>query len=531
VSWTPGSQPPRNVWGAPNNNRGLGNGTFDPDLGRIPGSSVPEPPTAKGPAPIAPPGAGREPPHGRQPQPPAPIGSRPSRYGQPAPDLANKWVHSVAENDDKIHAARVAEKTDRERELAEKGMTLDDTQPSVKDTWRPVNVTNDGTRRPAHPTEPLPSRAGRRWQGTRDEPSREAPAAAPPTGVIGSGSNSILPQASQGTPSQSRTSSRFFPARDVRGDGSIGSRSRAASPTPPPPTMEGHPAYEGNVAHPHVSLPRPPKPQPIVKLPPATSASHPQVQSQPQHQTDRRPLAWATPTPYKDVVRAQPPQHQHRRSSESSQQNWQQKFNNLLNASKHSPPKSMGVDPASKSALDYTIPQDPATVSLPGGSYTTVADISESNASKPMAEECFDEPEIGSLPFVKLPHIFPDAAWQPAEAPSKPLPRRFVVQASVMDPFYFPPEVVSGSSIMRIHFPGMADAKTVTISFVPGRGGRGSRRGHRGGSRGGNKKDAPSSHENSGPTTNSRGGRGHGGYRGRGSENWHRQSPAQPSQA
>lgn len=541
VSWAPGSQPPRNVWGSPNNDRGLGNGTFNPELGRIPGSSVAEAPPAKGPPPIAPPGASREPREPsqvRQHQPPAPIGSRPSRYGQPASDVTNKWVNSVAENDKKMGAARLAERAERERQLAEREMALEDAQPSIKDTWRPVSVAGDGTRRPMAPADSQTSQSGRPWQGSGEElsrttPPREGPAPSPHAGVIGSGSSSVLSQGGQGASSQGRTSSRFFPVKDVRGDGLSGPRSRAQSPTPPPPTMEGHPAYEGNTGHPHVSLPKPPKPQPIVKLPPAMSASHSQPES-----VKRAPFAWASPTPYKDAARAQPAHHQSRRSDETSQQDWQRKFNNLLNNGKHSPPKSMGVDPASKNALDYHVHEDSATVSLPGRSPAVApAVVVKTTISKPMAEECFDEPEIGSLPHVKLPHKFPDAAWQPAEAPNKPLPRRFVVQPSVMEPFYFAAEAVSGGNAMRIHFPGMPVAKSVTVPFVAGRGGRGGHskpsRGNRGSHRSNSRRDASGSHETSGQTNGqgSRGGRGRGGYRSRGSENWSRQSPAQSSQA
>ncbi|KAL6860603.1 hypothetical protein ACO1O0_004631 [Amphichorda felina] len=508
---------------------------------RIPGSSVAEAPPAKGPPPIAPPGASREPREPsqvRQHQPPAPIGSRPSRYGQPASDVTNKWVNSVAENDKKMGAARLAERAERERQLAEREMALEDAQPSIKDTWRPVSVAGDGTRRPMAPADSQTSQSGRPWQGSGEElsrttPPREGPAPSPHAGVIGSGSSSVLSQGGQGASSQGRTSSRFFPVKDVRGDGLSGPRSRAQSPTPPPPTMEGHPAYEGNTGHPHVSLPKPPKPQPIVKLPPAMSASHSQPES-----IKRAPFAWASPTPYKDAARAQPAHHQSRRSDETSQQDWQRKFNNLLNNGKHSPPKSMGVDPASKNALDYHVHEDSATVSLPGRSPAVApAVVVKTTISKPMAEECFDEPEIGSLPHVKLPHKFPDAAWQPAEAPNKPLPRRFVVQPSVMEPFYFAAEAVSGGNAMRIHFPGMPVAKSVTVPFVAGRGGRGGHskpsRGNRGSHRSNSRRDASGSHETSGQTNGqgSRGGRGRGGYRSRGSENWSRQSPAQSSQA
>ena len=87
-------------------------------------------------------------------------------------------------------------------------------------------------------------------------------------GVIGSGSSSILPRQDQTASSHPR-GSRFFPTKDNQNIGK--DSSRPGSLSPPPPTMEGHPAYEGDVMHPHVSLP---KPHPIVKLPPAMIGGH-----------------------------------------------------------------------------------------------------------------------------------------------------------------------------------------------------------------------------------------------------------------
>ncbi|KAI6782728.1 uncharacterized protein J7T54_000871 [Emericellopsis cladophorae] len=123
LSWAPGSQASaRNVWGSPNNDRGLGNGTFNPDLGLMSDSPLPQAQTGKAPSPIAPPSLSREPSQGQQ-QPSAvqqsqqaPIGSRPghphTRFQQAgAPTVTSKWVNAVAENDRKIAAERLAERS------------------------------------------------------------------------------------------------------------------------------------------------------------------------------------------------------------------------------------------------------------------------------------------------------------------------------------------------------------------------------------------------------------------------------------
>jgi hypothetical protein len=222
------------------------------------------------------------------------------------------------------------------------------------------------------------------------------------------------------------------------------------------------------------------------------------------------------------------------------QEDWQQKFNNLLgsNSSKLSPPRSIGVDPASKSSLDHMIHQDAATVSLPRNiqapTQGRVQDLSMIIAkvitSKPMAEECFDEQEMGSVPQVKLPREAPVAAWHPAKAQEKPLPKRFLVQPSAMEPYRFTAEVVGGGNVVRIQLPGMTTVKTVTIPFSASRGGRGTSgrpnpRG-RGGNRGNSRRETSTSRENSSTTSHTgRGGRGN--YRSRGSENRNRNTSSQ----
>ncbi|UKZ56398.1 hypothetical protein TrVGV298_010234 [Trichoderma virens] len=125
---------------------------------------------------------------------------------------------------------------------------------------------------------------------------------------------------------------------------------------------------------------------------------------------------------------------------------------------KASPPKHMGVDPASRNALDHTTNQHSTTVSLPvvtvqhstAASLPVVtaprsADSSLTLISKPMAEECFEEQEMGSLPRIRLPHKAPEAAWQPASS-IKPMPKRFFVQPSVGEPYFFAAEVVGGAN-------------------------------------------------------------------------------------
>ncbi|WZH43291.1 uncharacterized protein QYS62_004294 [Fusarium acuminatum] len=516
-TWGTGSQPvARNVWGSPNNDRGLGNGTFITDIGRLPLDSSSGPQGSKGPSPIGPPNISHQPPQGRT-QPPAPIGSGPSRYGSSGPPpaagsaVASKWISAVGENDKKLSASRLAERAERDRQLAQHGMSLEDAQPVIKDTWRPVHAPGDGTRRSISSQEAQPAGP---WRGPGDDENEDSAR----VGVVGDG---ISPQAGKGASGQGRTS-RFFPTRDSYDRIDEDEPLRSKSPTPPPPTMEGHPAYEGDVMRPHVSLP---KPHPVVKLPPSMVAAQPPP--------GRVQFGWAHPPVFRDVPRG--PVSPNRVSSaagETSQEKWQNRINSLLGSSRSPPQRSIGVDPSSKSALDQVNYHDSATVSLPGNSTPThVAKGRASPVTKPMAEECFEEQEMGSLPQIRFPHKAPEAAWQPALAQNKPLPKKFAIQPTVMEPYYFAADVVGGGNAMRINFPGMADPRIVTIPFSATRGGRGSqgRAGPRqrgsGYERRGSKRDVSSTRgehpTTTTTTTSSRGSRGS--YRGRGSD-WSRGS-------
>ncbi|ODA79720.1 hypothetical protein RJ55_05314 [Drechmeria coniospora] len=538
TSWAAGASPPlRNVWGSPDNDRGLGNGTFDSDLGLVPGATVTSAPGHKGPAPIAPPNNRRAPSNGpaqmqMQAQTQAPIGPHGSRYAATGSELASKWVAAVVDNDKKMAAARLAERAGRDRQLAEQGMPLEDVQPSIKDTWRPVHLPGDGTRRTAAAVE-VHSHQPRSWKAPEEKfasgraPVEEAPLSAN-SGVIGSGKSLMLPQAGSGAPSQSRPS-RFFPSKDGRQEtGAAAEPTRPASPSPPPPTMEGHPAYEGNVANPHVSFP---KPQPVVKLPPAARGS----QAPPQHAA---PVGWSPRYAGKDSARV-PPVHGQAPYPEGDNPrgSWQDRFDNLLNrVGKAGMSKQIGVDAASRSMLDHVTHDDLATVSLPNAiPGTRAAANHQHSVSKPMAEECFEEQEMGSLPQIRLPHRAPEAAWQPAVAQAKSLPKRFHVQASIMEPFYIGSEVGGGNAV-RILFPGMADARIVTTPHSTARGNRGGHgrpsprhRPSGQGSRG--PKRESTSHYNGGEagsgSSASRGGQGS--YRPRGSDGWNRTAHAPPN--
>lgn len=492
----------RNVWGSPDNDRGLGNGTFNPDLGRVPGAAGPAIQPSNGAQPLSLPAALQA----------APIGSRASRYEASGSELANKWVAAVSDNDKKLSAARLAEQANKERQLSERGLTAEEAQPVIKETWRQVHAPGDGTRQITAATEVQMHAAGA-WQPSRDDPRQpqQQPNAGTSAGVIGSAPPSVLQQNTNASP-QPRTS-RFFPARETRFESPPGTN-RPPSPSAPPPTMEGHPAYEGDATRPLVSLP---KPQPRVKLPPTAIHSSTQVIRPQPAWGNRGQVNGRGPQPYG---------HKSQRSAESSQEQWQDRINSLL--SKASPPKpTIGMDVASRSGIEHNVPGTFATVVLPASAqrHSQIIVFALPPESKPMAEECFEEQEMGSLPIIRLPTKVTDAGWQPVVVQFKSLPKRFLVHASVMEPFRIADEHSGNSSIIRVHLPGMLEQKTVAIplSGNSSRANRGNSRPsprHRGGGRG-SKRDVSTTHGDS-PTTTSRGNRGS--YRGKGFDNWNRNS-------
>jgi hypothetical protein len=156
--------------------------------------------------------------------------------------------------------------------------------------------------------------------------------------------------------------------------------------------------------------------------------------------------------------------------------------------------------------------------------------------SKPAAEECFEEQEMGSLPVIKVPNLAPRLAWDPAPTP-KPLARKFVIsEVTSVEPLYFPQQITNNSTTIHIKVPGQDTATSVVMAVARQRSNP-----RRGGSRGGVPRHASSSHLRGGrgrdsssgfpspsldnasvsssPNSSGRGGRGgRGGY----GSNWNR---------
>ncbi|KAK7751395.1 hypothetical protein SLS62_006651 [Diatrype stigma] len=487
--WGNGPQPTlRNVWGAPGNDRSLGNGTFSADLGPLSDSQpAPMPAAPRHPAPIGTPRnvsqahhAHAEPPSSRL----APIGpprGRPASSAQGQQQKpSNPWQTVDVAADDRAIALEL-----RARREAQDVDTMGPSR--TIDTWRETTRADDGRR--VAVGNSVKTLAGvdkgdqrnASWNNVpggnirdhqsatseRKDASHQLNGAGPdygrqtilrPTGVAASASTS-----------QARSGSRFFPSsRTAQQEDSTSQQSRGLSPSPPPPTMEDHPVYSGNPERPHVALP-PPKPH--VKLPPSMAASEPPAPNAQPQKTAPISFAAAAATPPPQATSARPPSrgphnHSQRPHEYASQQKWQDKINHLMGKETALPGRSMAVEVASRQNLEHTHlnANGYATVSLPSLSLFGLNVTDTEFTTKRMAEECFEEQEMGSLPPVHLPNDAPDALWHASSVNWHPLSRALRVEASNADELRFGPDWVNGRTVIRVATPG-SESRTLPYNL------------------------------------------------------------------
>ncbi|ROW08089.1 hypothetical protein VPNG_06094 [Cytospora leucostoma] len=494
-SWGLGRRTSANVWASPNSDRSLGNGTFNAvpptqpsQLPQIQGSRP-------GPGPIAPPSrlAGQ---HSQ----PAPIG--PPQRNVPRSHVQddttqrrNKWTTAVLAGDEEVRLDRQKQQTHLEADMKARGLDYTDLAAPINEQWKPAKEDDKGQRI---------LRDAVNWvHGSNAQSSATS---------WNPSSYSVGPNGSAAAGSQH---SRFFPpSRDMQEPESLARDiERSQSPSPPPPDMDGHPAFDGDAAHPHVSLP---KTKPIVKLPP-TGPSAPAATQRPGQPSSAWPSTTLAPG---QSSRAAPGASG--AGSNDTSVFWQNRIKNLLSDNS---PNPSSVDSSSKTTLAQPSQRAPATVSLPGNfaPTTIVGESSVSTSTKTMDEDCFEEQEMGSLPPVHLPTQVPDAAWEPAKPPPRQDRRLKEVVTTSAEALLFLPE---GRNYF-ILFPSMANKKAVAMPAStrtpsnPGRRGRGSRFGSGASYRGGNRNRESSEQNSAERSTFSRGGRG-GTYRGRSEGSWAR---------
>lgn len=495
-SWGLGRRASANVWASPNNDRSLGNGTFNAVPSTQP-SQLPQIQGSRpGPGPIAPPSRST----GHHPQ-PGPIGP-PQRNGprshiqDETAQRRNKWTAAVLTSDEEMRLDRQKQQGHLEADMKARGLDYTDLAAPINEQWKAVKEDDKGQRI---------LRDTVHWaHGTTAQNST-------------SWNPSAYPAGPNGPAAAGSQHSRFFPpSRDAQeADPTAHDNDRSHSPSPPPPDMDGHPAFDGDAAHPHVSLP---KTKPIVKLPPAAASAPAATQ-----RSGQLGSAWTSPTQPQGHSSRSAPAASGAANNETSSF-WQNRIKNLLSDNSQNP---SSVDSSSKTTLAQPSQRAPATVSLPGVFAPSVPIGECSISTKTMDEDCFEEQEMGSLPPVHLPTQVPDAAWEPAKPPPRQDRRLKEVITTSAEALIFTPE---GRNYF-ILFPNMASKKTVAMPVSsrspsnPGRRGRGSRYSSGTSYRGGNRNRDPSEQSSADRSTFSRGGRG-GSYRGRSEGGWARTSSA-----
>jgi len=505
----------KNVWGAPNNNRSLGNGTFNAELGP---AQVSQPLSKADPGPIAPPvnsrGQQAAVPSGTAPARLPPIGPPKQITGrltaQERQAKQSAWTDSVRLQDDEF-----TKMLDSQYEARKETRT----NTVIRDTWRPTKVDDSGRRDESAAKQKIQLSSDNSWvtsSGAQPSPTDPKPPAVVDSTPTALGANNPPPQPTRG--------SRFFPpANRERAE----HHERQNSPSPPPPDMHGHPAFDGDVDHPHVLLPRP---APVVRLPPTSAGTRPAARSSaPRVPAAQPPVsAWASqPTLREQDVAAM--------SSSSHQANstdWQTKFNNLLGVARaHPGPRSPTVDPPAHSYSREPAPHHSRLL-------WSSPDRETSVTTKIRDEECFEEQEMGSLPPVRLPMDVPEMAWQPSPPP-KPLSKKLWAHVSSAEPITFPMDMSGSGNVWHVKFPGFSTSITTPFGRArsnPRRGGgqreRGGGRhpptaGHGRSGKGRDTSSTYSSEQGAGASNASGGNRGsRGGFRG-GRETWTRSAPIQ----
>jgi hypothetical protein len=529
----PAQQTSRSVWGPPpSTDRTLGNGTFNPELSRVSSASHP--------GPIGPPNQNRNNngqfSQGRDRNPfgprVAPIGP-PNRSDPHQDEHRQKVAQSgwgkateLIQQSDNAYRQKAQAEEALSRHQASQGPSPDTLNVKFDQTWRPTTLNADGERVKIKEDKVEPARVPEQQPQYND-----------------------VWQSSSNTNTASRPrDSRFFPNnRDVRlEEQNMAQFERPGSPSPPPPTMAdtNHPAYDGDAQRPHVSLP---KPAPVVKLPPTVLAPIGPPKPATFAAAVIAPVIPLNHISYQGrqdyASRAAASHHDARRGVEQASGGWQDRINNLIGRKQLSPKSNaLAVDSSSKNALELPHSQSAATVSFPLSDLDLISTADGSTSSKPAAEECFEEQEMGSLPVIKVPHTAPAAAWSPAPQPPRSLPKKFhATEVISRDAVDFPETISNHRYIFRVQLPGEKDGKTFNGPSAPssrqrsnprragphggpGRGGSTLRQGSLSSARGGRPKDGPENASGS-PLSNRGGQRGARNY----GSNWprHTSTPLQ----
>ncbi|KAJ5375219.1 hypothetical protein N7517_007225 [Penicillium concentricum] len=403
----------------------LGNGIFDQPLGTftsrenplgqlgMDSSNMPTPPKFSAP---------KEPtdslpsPEARHPSfdPLNPIG-RPSPIGPPT----NRNSRSI--NDwNNFHENALEKESQNAKEFLkrlhdrQKGAPAPPPAPVVfSETWKKTRATEDGRRVVTQVTERVVN---------NDEDIAKAKAAAAnqqsnpltslDTPMDGLNVSDIGVRSTGNVPTRS---SRFFPPVSEQSKRQVAEKGRSSPSPPPPEEVTTHPVYSGDSSRPHVNLPTPKPPKPVVKLPP-------------------KAIGAPAPPPTFASMAAAPPRHVGPPSSTAL--SWQDKINGLFGKTTPTQKKSvLAVTSATKEPLP--VHAAPVSVSIPqtkiisqsGDGDLAVRQVNEQ-------DEMFEDREPGSLPAVRVPNMAPQNSWSASRPSERSRGKSFKpVQAQSIQPF------------------------------------------------------------------------------------------------
>ncbi|KAJ5393973.1 uncharacterized protein N7487_011614 [Penicillium crustosum] len=420
----------------------LGNGIFDQPLGTftsrenplgqlgLDSSNMPAPPKFSAPKETT---DSLPSPEARHPsfEPLNPIG-RPSPIGPPSTRNAraiNDW-NNFHENALEKESQNAKEFLKRLNER-QKGASAPPPAPVVfTETWKKTRATEDGRR--------VVTRVTERVVNNEDDIAKAKAA-------VNQQSN---PLTTLDTPMDSLNELPVLPPASEQSKRQVAEKERS-SPSPPPPEEVSHPAYYGDAKRPHVNLPAPKPPKPVVKLPP-------------------KAIGAPVPPPTFASMAAAPPRNVVPPSTALS---WQDKINGLFGKTTPTQKKSvLAVTSATKeplpvhaTAVSVSIPQIKISSQAGDGDFA-VRQVNEQ-------DEMFEDREPGSLPAVRVPNMAPQNSWSATRPSERTRGKNFKpVQAQTIQPFLVGHNDRDNHGNIRasILLPGGSEPKVVLIQRKSG---------------------------------------------------------------
>ncbi|KAJ5415435.1 hypothetical protein N7465_004130 [Penicillium sp. CMV-2018d] len=279
------------------------------------------------------------------------------------------------------------------------------------ETWKKTRATEDGRRVVTRVTERVVNNEDdiAKAKATGNQQSNPLTSLDTPMDSLNVSDIGVRPSGNVPT-----RSSRFFPPASEQSKRQVAEKERS-SPSPPPPEEVSHPAYYGDAKRPHVNLPAPKPPKPVVKLPP-------------------KAIGAPAPPPTFASMAAAPPRNVVPPSSTAL--SWQDKINGLFGKTTPTQKKSvLAVTSATKeplpvhaTAVSVSIPQTKIGSQAGDGDFA-VRQVDEQ-------DEMFEDREPGSLPAVRVPNMAPQNSWSATRPSERTRGKNFKpVQAQTIQPF------------------------------------------------------------------------------------------------